>query len=268
MKTALTIAGSDSGGGAGIQADLKTFSAHGVFGMSVITAVTAQNTTEVRAVQLIETDIITKQIEAIFDDIHVDVVKVGMLGSAEIVKIVADSLKRYSSPLIVVDPVMISKSGHHLLDEKAIGVLKTSLVPQASLVTPNLPEAETLTGIRIENKKDCYRACQMIYDMGCGAVLLKGGHFSGSPDDLFYDGENFCWMKGERFYTKNTHGTGCTLSSAIASNLAKGSTLKEAINQAKAYITEAIRHSFSLGKGHGPVHHFHPFFLAERDEVL
>lgn len=259
MKTALTIAGSDSGGGAGIQADLKTFSAHHVYGMSVITAVTAQNTMEVRSIQTIHTNIIADQMAAVFEDITVDAVKIGMLGSSEVIETVADQLKIYKHNSIVLDPVMIAKSGDRLLSEDAITTLKTKLLPLATLITPNLPEAEALTGLTIETKHDMYTACQTLHQFGANNVLLKGGHSLGNPNDLFYDGENFHWLKAERIPTKNTHGTGCTLSSAIAANLANGLMLKDSIEAAKIYITEAIRHSFSLGHGHGPVHHFYSF---------
>ncbi|WP_285766354.1 bifunctional hydroxymethylpyrimidine kinase/phosphomethylpyrimidine kinase [Peribacillus sp. SI8-4] len=268
MKKALTIAGSDSGGGAGIQADIKTFAAHGIFGMSVITAVTAQNTMEVRSVQAIETAIINDQMAAVFEDIHVDAVKIGMLGSKEIVETVADALYTYVPSIVILDPVMISKSGHHLLDEKAVSALKTKLLPLATLITPNVPEAEVLTGLTIRTEQDFYKACLSLADLGSKAVLLKGGHAEGNPDDLFYDGKSFHWVKGERIHTKNTHGTGCTLSSAIASNLANGLSLQESIEQAKLYISEAIRNSFSIGAGHGPVHHFHSFSKKERSESI
>ena len=263
MKTALTIAGSDSGGGAGIQADLKTFSAHRVYGMSVITAVTAQNTLEVRSVQSIDLAVVTDQIAAIFEDIRVDAVKIGMLGSKETVETVAHSLKSFKPSIVVLDPVMISKSGHHLLDERAISSLQTDLLPLATLVTPNIPESEVLTGFPIRTKQDCYRACTAILELGPKAVLLKGGHAAGNPNDLFYDGKEFSWIKGERIHTKNTHGTGCTLSSAIASNLANGLPIEASIEQAKTYISEAIRNSLELGNGHGPVHHFYQLYKGK-----
>ncbi|MFJ7639229.1 bifunctional hydroxymethylpyrimidine kinase/phosphomethylpyrimidine kinase [Peribacillus sp. NPDC097225] len=266
MKTALTIAGSDSGGGAGIQADLKTFSAHRVYGMSVITAVTAQNTLEVRSVQPIDLAVITDQIAAVFEDIRVDAVKIGMLGSKETVETVTHSLKLFKPAIVVLDPVMISKSGHHLLDERAVSSLKIDLLPLATLVTPNIPEAEVLTGFPIRTKQDFYKACTAILELGPKAVLLKGGHAAGNPNDLFYDGKEFSWIKGERIHTKNTHGTGCTLSSAIASNLANGLPLATSIEQSKIYISEAIRNSLELGKGHGPVHHFHQFYKKERSD--
>lgn len=260
MKTALTIAGSDSGGGAGIQADLKAFAAHGVFGMSVITAVTAQNTLEVRSVQNIDLSIIKDQIEAVFDDLPVDAVKIGMLSSPETVEVVADSLKKYKPDFIVLDPVMVSKGGHHLLQEEAITALKKQMVPLATVITPNIPEAEVLTGIRIQTAEDQMDVCRAIHKLGAKTVLLKGGHLSGDPIDLFFDGKEFHWINGERIHTKNTHGTGCTLSSAIAANLAKGAFLKAAIEQSKSYISLAIKHSLNLGHGHGPTNHFYELY--------
>lgn len=257
MKTALTIAGSDSGGGAGIQADLKTFSAHGVFGMSVITSVTAQNTVEVRSIQHIDTSMIRDQMEAVLDDIGTDAIKIGMLGSAKITRAVAEVLTVYTPKHVILDPVMISKSGHHLLEADAVAELKSKLLPLASLVTPNLPEAEELTGRQIKTKQDVYNASEAIHQSGVQAVLIKGGHFAGNSDDLFFDGETFTWLKSERIQTPNTHGTGCTLSAAIAANLAKGLTMLEAIKMAKAYITGAIQNSLSIGKGHGPLNHFY-----------
>ncbi|QED47815.1 bifunctional hydroxymethylpyrimidine kinase/phosphomethylpyrimidine kinase [Cytobacillus dafuensis] len=260
MKTALTIAGSDSGGGAGIQADLKVFAAQGVFGMSVITAITAQNTVEVRSVQNIELSIIKDQIEAVFDDIPVDSVKIGMLSSAETVEVVANSLKKYKPNFIVLDPVMVSKGGHHLLQEEAIAALKEQMIPLATVITPNIPEAEVLTGIRIQSEQDQLDVCRAIKVLGAKTVLLKGGHHSGDPNDLFFDGTDFHWIKGERIHTKNTHGTGCTLSSAIAANLAKGVSLKDSIEISKSYITTAIKHSLNLGHGHGPTNHFYELY--------
>lgn len=259
LKTALTIAGSDSGGGAGIQADLKAFSAQGVFGMSVITAITAQNTVEVRGVQNIELAMIASQIEAVFDDIQVDAVKIGMLSSADVVNIVAKTLEKYAPKQIILDPVMISKAGHHLLQEEAIEALKTVMIPMATMITPNIPEAEVLTGMKIVTRKDMEEACRKIYALGAKTVLLKGGHLANDPNDLFFDGEDFYWYEGKRIETKNTHGTGCTLSSVITANVAKGYSLLEAVGIAKEYITNAILHSFNLGNGHGPVHHFYQF---------
>lgn len=260
MKTALTIAGSDSGGGAGIQADLKAFSALGVFGMSVITAITAQNTREVRGVQNIDLGMIQAQIEAVFDDIEVGAVKIGMLSSPDVVEVVAKTLKGYNPTYIVLDPVMISKAGHHLLEEDAISALKEKMIPLATMITPNIPEAEVLIGKKIVTEEEMKAACLDIHALGAKTVLLKGGHLDGDPNDLFYDGESFHWFPEKRIETKNTHGTGCTLGSAITANLAKGHTLVEAVQLAKTYITKAIAHSLDIGKGHGPVHHFHEFY--------
>lgn len=259
MKTVLTIAGSDSGGGAGIQADLKAISAQGVFGMSVITAITAQNTVEVREVQNIDLAMIRSQIEAVFDDIQVDTVKIGMLSSAGVVQIVAKTLREYAPKQIILDPVMISKAGHHLLQEEAIDALKDMLIPMSTMITPNVPEAEVLTGREIKTKEDMKLACREIHRQGAKTVLLKGGHLEGDPDDLFFDGENDYWYEEKRIETKNTHGTGCTLSSAIAANLAKGDSLIDAVSSSKRYITNAIKYSLDLGRGHGPVHHFYEF---------
>lgn len=260
MKTALTIAGSDSGGGAGIQADLKTFSAHGVFGMSAITAITAQNTVEVRSVQNIDLNIISDQIAAVFDDIEVHAVKIGMLGTPEIIHTVTETLKTYEPEHIVLDPVMVSKGGHHLLERNAVASLNETLVPLASLVTPNIPEAEILSGRTIHSEPDMYDACRIIFQKGPGAVLIKGGHLDGDPNDLYYDGKEFHLFKGKRIETKNVHGTGCTLSSAIAANLANGDSMLVAIENAKDYITSAIAESLDIGQGHGPAHHFHQFY--------
>ncbi|MGG0892210.1 bifunctional hydroxymethylpyrimidine kinase/phosphomethylpyrimidine kinase [Cytobacillus horneckiae] len=260
MKTALTIAGSDSGGGAGIQADLKAFAANGVFGMSAITAITAQNTVEVRSVQDIDIAIIKDQISAVFDDINVDAVKIGMLSSAETVEAVASELERYQPEHVVLDPVMVSKGGHHLLKEQAVEALINKMLPLATIITPNIPEAEVLANMVIQTREEMEKACIKIRAMGVGAVLLKGGHLEGEPEDLFYDGENFHWIPGKRIHTKNTHGTGCTLSSAIAANLAKGKSMLDAVREAKKYILIAIENSLSLGNGHGPTHHFYELY--------
>lgn len=260
MKTVLTIAGSDSGGGAGIQADIKTISANSVFGMSVITAVTAQNTQEVRSIQQIDLNIIQDQLEAVFDDLPVDAVKIGMLGNRETVYVVAKALMKYKPKFIVVDPVMISKGGHYLLEQSAVESLKKEILPLSSLITPNIPEAGVLIGRVIQTEDDMYKACELIMEIGVEAVLIKGGHLVGPPNDLFFNGKDFHWLKAKRIQTKNTHGTGCTLSSAIAANLAKGSTLLEAVTLAKQYITTAITHSLSLGSGHGPTHHFYDLY--------
>ena len=260
MRTALTIAGSDSGGGAGIQADLKSFSANGVYGMSVITAVTAQNTQEVRSIQNIDNEIIKDQIEAVFDDIQVDAVKIGMLSSSVTIETVAQSLKKYNPQHVVLDPVMVSKGGHHLLQEEATQSLKEKMLSLATIITPNIPEAEVLINRLIKSDEDMMIACRSLVELGAKSVLIKGGHSSGNPNDLLFDGESFHWFYGERIQTKNTHGTGCTLSSAIAANLAKGHSLKESVELAKKYITLAIEHSLPLGHGHGPTNHFYDLY--------
>jgi len=256
MKHLLTIAGSDSSGGAGIQADLKTFAAHGVFGMSVITAVTAQNTCGVTAVQDISPDIITAQIDAVFSDIRVDGVKIGMVSRTESIHAIAEALKKWKPPVIVVDPVMISKSGYPLLRPDACEALIKELLPLATLLTPNLPEAEAICGFAIKTEQDMEKAAAHIISLGAKAVLVKGGHLENSADDYLYDGKLGIWLPGTRIQTQHTHGTGCTLSSALASNLAKGLPLEEAVKAAKAYVTTAIQHGIALGKGHGPTHHF------------
>lgn len=260
MKKVLTIAGSDCSGGAGIQADLKTFSAHGVFGMSVITAVTAQNTQGVFAVQDISGEVIAKQIESIFDDIEVDGVKIGMVSQVETIETIARQLNRYQPRIVVLDPVMVSKSGYHLLNQKAEKTLVKELLPLALVITPNIPEAEVMTGRRISTIGQMEEAAEEIYQMGAKNVLLKGGHLEEDSVDVLYDGQEFSYYSSPRIATKNTHGTGCTLSSAIASNLALGYELKEGIALAKEYITLAIEHSLAIGKGVGPTHHFYALY--------
>lgn len=260
MKKVLTIAGSDSCGGAGIQADLKTFSAHKVYGMSIITAVTAQNTQGVFAVHDIPADMIKKQIEVIFDDIHVDAVKIGMVSKTETIKAIADTLSKYSVQNLVIDPVMVSKSGFHLLQPEAKEALINYLLPMATLVTPNLPEAEVITGLKISTLEDMKKSADLIRKIGPKYVLIKGGHLDGEATDILHDGNEFIYYNSPRINTKNTHGTGCTLSSAIASNLGNGLPMKEAIEKAKLYITGAIENSFPIGKGVGPVHHFYKLY--------
>ena len=260
MKKALTIAGSDSSGGAGIQADLKTFAAHGVFGMSVITAITAQNTLGVAAVQDVWPEIITKQIEAIFDDIGADAVKVGMVSQPETIRVIAVGLKKYAPDLIVVDPVMISKSGYHLLQPDAEAILISELLPLATVVTPNIPEAEVLVHRKIETLADMEEAARALHAMGPKNILLKGGHRTEDATDILFDGHRFVRFEAPRIPTRNTHGTGCTLSSAIAANLAKGLPVEQAVAAAKKYITIAIEHALAIGKGVGPTHHFYELY--------
>ncbi len=260
MKHLLTIAGSDSSGGAGIQADLKTFAAHGTYGMSVITAVTAQNTTGVTAVVDLSPEIIAAQIDAVFSDIRVDAVKIGMLSQPEIIDCVAERLRFWHPPIIVLDPVMISKSGYALLKPEACAALISQLLPLATLVTPNLPEAETLTGAKIASREDMLRAAQAILSLGARAVLLKGGHLAEAADDYLLTREGGAWFEGARIQSLHTHGTGCTLSSSLAANLAKGMTLAESVAASKAYVTQGIRHGLAIGKGCGPTHHFYDLY--------
>lgn len=257
MKNALTIAGSDSCGGAGIQADLKTFAANGVYGMSVITAVTAQNTIGVFAVEDVSPSLIAGQIEAVFEDIKVHAVKIGMLSSSYAISTIADMLTKYNPPNIVLDPVMISKSGYSLLKPDAIKALKERPIPLAAVITPNIPEAEVLSEISIQSISDMKQAARIIHKMGPKYVLIKGGHLDLDPIDILFDGKAYTFYKSKRIMTKNTHGTGCTLSSAIAANLAKGLTVTESIARSKKYVHEAIRHSLSIGKGAGPTNHFY-----------
>ena len=258
MKQVLTIAGSDSGGGAGIQADIKAMSANGVFAMSAITAVTAQNTEEVTDVFELPLSIIAAQIDAVFDDFDVSAVKTGMLSSAEIVKVVAKLLKPQNVTNLVVDPVMIAKSGHRLLKPDAVEALMHELIPLALVVTPNIHEAQQLSGIEIKTLTDARRAAKIIHRLGCRHVLIKGGHLlEERATDLLYDGRFFELFKSEFIDTPHTHGTGCTFASAIAAHLALGKPLTQAVTAAKAYLTEAIRHGLSIGHGKGPTNHFY-----------
>ena len=260
MNTALTIAGSDSGGGAGIQADLKTFAAFQVFGLSAITAITAQNTMGVFAVQEIKPEIIAAQIDCLFEDMEINSVKIGMVSDTEIIKTIAVALKRNNARNIVLDPVMISKSGYKLLKPEAIEELIKGLFPLAEVLTPNLVEAEEITGQKISNPDEMQIAAEKIHDMGVKSVVIKGGHLQDSPIDVFYDGSGFLHLQGEFINTKNTHGTGCTFSSAIAACLAQGQPLPEAVMTAKEYITGAIKNSLNIGKGVGPTHHFYKYY--------
>ncbi len=260
MKHVLTIAGSDSCGGAGIQADLKTFSAQGTYGMSVITAVTVQNTKGVFGCQDITPEIIGQQIDAIFTDIEVDAVKVGMVSQIATICTISEKLRQYQAKNIVIDPVMISKSGFDLMQAQAKDTLIKELIPLADVVTPNLPEAEVITGLSIKALEDMEKAAKIIYDMGAKNVLIKGGHLENDATDVLFDGKDYVYLKSKRIPTKNTHGTGCTLSSAIAANLAKGKTAKQAIAIAKEYITIAIEHALDIGHGVGPTNHFYQLY--------
>ncbi|MBP3324577.1 MAG: bifunctional hydroxymethylpyrimidine kinase/phosphomethylpyrimidine kinase [Clostridia bacterium] len=255
MKTTLTIAGSDCSGGAGIQADIKTMTMNGVYAMSAITALTAQNTTGVYGILDASPEFLKAQLDAVFTDIYPDAVKIGMVSSKELIEIIAGRLEFYNAKNIVLDPVMVATSGSNLLKTDAVNTLTEKLLPIASLVTPNIPEAEVLSDIVIEDEAGMKQAAKYIGDTyGC-AVLIKGGHSINDANDLLYEGGNFTWFKGKRIANNNTHGTGCTLSSAIASNLAKGFDLKESIEKAKEYISCALNARLDLGKGSGPMMH-------------
>ena len=255
MRTALTIAGSDSGGGAGIQADLKTMTMNGVYGMSAITALTAQNTLGVRDVLEVTPDFLKEQLDAIFEDIVPDAVKTGMVSSTQLIGVIANCLRFYHVRNVVVDPVMVATSGARLLREDAISSLTRELLPLATLATPNIPEAEILFRGKIRNREDMERAAESISgETGC-AILLKGGHSVSDASDYLYANGEGTWFEGERIENPNTHGTGCTLSSAIASNLAKGFSLKESVWRAKEYISGALSAQLNLGKGSGPMKH-------------
>lgn len=261
LKTVLSIAGSDLSGGAGIQADLKTMAAHGVYGMSVVTALTAQNTTGVYGIQAVTPEFAAAQLDCVFTDIFPDAVKIGMLFSEEIVRVTARKLRSYGAEHIVLDPVMIATSGDGLLREEAAEVMKEELFPLAEVITPNIPEAEVLTGRKIRSGEEMEEAAENIAGMyGC-AVLCKGGHsLRGADDFLFRKGKGI-WIRGERIASLNTHGTGCTLSSAIASNLALGQDLEEAVRRAKSYLTGALAAGLDLGAGSGPLNHM--FLLSQ-----
>ena len=263
MYRALTIAGSDSCGGAGIQADLKSFQANGVYGMSVITAVTVQNTMGVFGIQDINPEIIEGQINAVFEDIRVDAVKIGMVSKIDSIKAISKALRNVKYlPKVVLDPVMISKSGFNLLSTDAKDTLVKELFPLAELITPNLPEAEEILSCEIKTVEEMKSAAKKLMELGPKAVLVKGGHLEDDATDLLYDGREFILLPQERINTVHTHGTGCTLSSAIAANLAKGMDVKSAVIEGKKYITSAIRHGFKLGKGVGPTNHFYELYKA------
>ena len=255
MKTALSIAGSDCSGGAGIQADLKTMTMNGVYAMSVITALTAQNTTGVRSIQESTPDFLKDQLDAVFQDIFPDAVKIGMVASSELIRVIADRLKFYQARNVVVDPVMVATSGSALMEDNAVQTLIEELLPIAALVTPNIPEAQVLSGLAIETKADMVTAAMQIGDRHHCAVLLKGGHSINDANDLLYADGQLTWFTGKRIDNPNTHGTGCTLSSAIAANLAKGFSLIESVQQAKIYISGALSAMLDLGQGSGPMDH-------------
>jgi hydroxymethylpyrimidine/phosphomethylpyrimidine kinase len=255
LKTALSIAGSDCSGGAGIQADIKTMTMNGVYAMSAITAMTAQNTTGVRAIQESTPDFLKQQIDAVFEDIYPDAVKIGMVASSELIRVIADRLKYYDAKNVVIDPVMVASAGSSLMKQNAVQTLITELLPISTLVTPNIPEAQVLSGMSIQNKEDMIAAAKQIGDQYHCAVLLKGGHSINDANDLLYANGEIHWFEGKRINNPNTHGTGCTLSSAIASNLAKGYTLAESVQKAKDYVSGALAAMLDLGKGSGPMNH-------------
>ena len=261
VKNVLSIAGSDPSGGAGIQADLKTFAANGVYGMAAITALTVQNTVGVQGIHLVPAKFVSSQIEAIFSDIAVSSAKVGMVGNAEIAEGVGTTLAKYRNLISVVDPVMVAKGGSPLLDKKAIQAVKDNLIPLATIVTPNLPEAAILLGSSIaKSEEDMVYQGKALLNLGCKSILMKGGHSEGiTSNDLLVTENNYVWFKEKRINTKNTHGTGCTLSSSIASFLAKDFSVEESVSKAKKFVTNAIRNSekLSVGKGHGPTNHFY-----------
>jgi hydroxymethylpyrimidine/phosphomethylpyrimidine kinase len=257
---ALTIAGSDSGAGAGIQADLKTFAALGVYGTSVITAITAQNTVKVTKIFELSTDLVAAQIDAVMEDIGAQALKTGMLANAAIIEMVAAKIQQYDLKNLVVDPVMVAKSGDLLLRKDAVEALRSRLIPLARVVTPNLPEAEELTEMKLTRAKEIEEAVRRIFAMGAKNVVIKGGHRKGPAVDLFFDGRKIRQLRSPRIRTRHTHGTGCTFSAAIAAYIAKGKKVEDAVTLAKKYITQAIRHGFAVGSGHSPVHHFHRFW--------
>ena len=255
MKTALTIAGSDCSGGAGIQADLKTMTMNGVYAMSAITALTAQNTTGVSGVYEVTSDFLGQQIDAVFEDMRPDAVKIGMVASSGLIRMIADRLRFYKAENIVVDTVMVATSGAKLINDDAIDTLKDCLIPLATVVTPNIPEAEVLANMPIRSEDEMIRAAGVIGKNFSCAVLLKGGHSINDANDLLYQNGTYRWFKGKRINNPNTHGTGCTLSSAIAANLAKGYDLEISVQKAKDYISEALGYMLDLGQGSGPMNH-------------
>ncbi|MDD6069804.1 MAG: bifunctional hydroxymethylpyrimidine kinase/phosphomethylpyrimidine kinase [Clostridiales bacterium] len=255
MHTVLSIAGSDSSGGAGIQADLKTITCLGEYGMTVITALTAQNTMGVEGVEAVSVQMVRSQMDAVFSDICPEAVKLGMIATPDIMEAVCEKLKEYKAENIVVDPVMAATSGSSLMENRTVRTLKEKMIPMADIITPNILEAEVLSGIEIHGKEGMIKAAEVIADYGKGAVLIKGGHLEESADDLLYKEGKAVWFSGKRFDNPNTHGTGCTLSSAIATFLAKGCSMEESVEKAKAYVAGAIEANLDLGKGRGPLKH-------------
>lgn len=263
MKTVpivMTIAGSDSGGGAGIQADLKTFAALEVYGTTVITSITAQNTVSVTDLFNMPKSIISSQIDAIMTDIGSDVVKTGMLANTEIIEVVSEKLTEFTFPIVVVDPVMVATSGDRLISEDAIDILRKTLIPLATIITPNIPEAEVLTERKILTLDDARNAAKDLVAMGAKSAVVKGGHMDGPSTDMVYDGKEFRAYTSKRISSTSTHGTGCTLASAIAAKLAHGYSIRDSVSQAKRYVTASIRNAFPIGGGHGPLNHFYMYW--------
>lgn len=270
MKTALSIAGSDSSGGAGIQADIKTMTANGVYAMSVVTALTAQNTTGVTGIMEVTPAFLGEQMDRVFEDIFPDAVKIGMVSSSDLIRMIASKLEEYDAVNIVLDPVMVATSGARLINEDAVQCLEQELIPLADIITPNIPEAEVLSGMKITDEKEMEEAGRFIYEKYHCAVLLKGGHKINDADDFLYSDAGERWFRGRRIDNPNTHGTGCTLSSAIASNLAKGFSIEESVERAKKYISGALAAMLDLGKGSGPMDHAFAInneFTAEKEDA-
>ncbi len=257
LKTALTIAGSDSGGGAGIQADIKTMTVNGVYASSVVTALTAQNTTGVKSIMEVDEDFLRDQLDCVFEDIYPDAVKTGMIPSAPLIKVIAAALKKYKAGNIVVDPVMVATSGAALMKDEALEAMKEELIPLATVITPNIPEAQALLGRKIGSESEIEEAAKSLCEAHGCSVLIKGGHGTNDANDYLYQKSGGTWLRAERINNPNTHGTGCTLSSAIAANLAKGEDLIDAIRHAKEYLTGALAYGLDLGKGSGPLNHMY-----------
>ncbi len=260
MKHVLSIAGTDPSGGAGAAADCKTFCAHGCFALNVITAVVSQNTQGVRGYMDVPPELIASQIDAVFEDMAVDAVKIGMVSVPETIRVIAEKLRQYKPAYTVIDPVMVATSGHRLLAEEAEASLRKELIPLADVLTPNIPEAEVLTGKPVDSFAAMEEAARTIAAMGAKAVLVKGGHRTEDATDLLYDGKEFYYFRGRHAESTSTHGTGCSLSSAIAANLANGMNLTDAVRAAKQYVFDGICHAEPIGKGHGPIHHFYELY--------
>ncbi len=260
MVTVLTIAGSDSSGGAGIQADLKTFCAYGVYGAAVITALTAQNTVGVQGMLEVEENFVAKQLDSVLTDLRVNAAKIGMVFKKETIRIIADKLLEYNVKNIVLDPVIFSKSGDSLIKDDAVAILKEKLIPICDVITPNLYEAESLSGFSVRNTEDMKKASEILYSLGSKAVIIKGGHLHGNADDVLYNGKEFKILEGERISGKNPHGTGCTFSSALAAGLALGLSIDEAFISAKEYVADAIKKSIVIGSGFNVLNHIYKFF--------